>query len=219
MAAFCDELVDAAIAVVGERHRAILGIAGAPGAGKTTLTEQLCAHIGDRMGPGWVAHVPMDGFHLSDKQLRQLGAIDRKGAPDTFDVRGYAELLARVRADDEYPVYAPGFERDLEQPIAAELVVTPSARLIITEGNYLLLDEPAWMRVREQLDAVWFVDADDALRTRRLVARHIAFGKAPAAARAWVQGTDQRNADLAAATRGRADRVVGDLGTGWRFLA
>lgn len=207
------ELATAAVGLAAHRRRAVLGVAGAPGSGKTTLTLALLAHIRELMGENWVAHVPMDGFHLADTQLRRLGALERKGAPDTFDAAGYAHLLHRIRTDTTHPIYVPGFERDLEQPIAAALVVEPSARLILTEGNYLLLDEPAWAQARAAMDAVWFVDSDQHTRVERLVARHIEFGKSPEGARAWVADVDERNAARIAATASGADRVVVNDGT------
>jgi pantothenate kinase len=150
----------------------------------------------------------MDGFHLADAQLDRIGARGRKGAPDTFDVAGYANLLERVKREVDEPVYVPGFDRTLEQPIAAALVVLPSARLVVTEGNYLLLDDPDWARARHAMDAVWFVTSDESKRIARLIARHIEFGKTPDEARAWVETTDQRNAELVAGTVGKADRVI-----------
>jgi pantothenate kinase len=210
-----ERLVEDAIGLAENRQRAVLGIAGSPGAGKSTLVEQLIARIGERNGPGWVAHVPMDGFHLADEQLRRIGALGRKGAPDTFDPVGYAQLLERVAVETDAPVYAPGFDRTLEQPLAAALVVLPTARLVITEGNYLLLEHPAWLRARRAMDRVWFVTAEDALRVERLVARHVEFGKSPDAAQAWVARTDQPNADLVSPTAGTADVVIMNRPDGW----
>ncbi|MFD1657163.1 nucleoside/nucleotide kinase family protein [Streptomyces caeni] len=202
-----DDLLKRAAALVRPGHRVILGITGSPGAGKTTLAEQVVRALnGD--GPDWAAHVPMDGFHLADAELERLGRRDRKGAPDTFDAAGYAALLRRLREEDTETVYAPGFERVLEQPLAGAVPVPPAARLVVTEGNYLLLDRGAWARVRPHLDEVWFCELGEEERIRRLVARHEEFGKDHDAAVAWVRGTDQRNADLIAATRDRADLVV-----------
>ncbi|MGW1669739.1 nucleoside/nucleotide kinase family protein [Streptomyces sp. NPDC002324] len=203
-----DDLLRRAAALSRPGRRALLGIAGSPGAGKTTLAERLTRALnGD--GEPWVAHVPMDGFHLADVELDRLGRRDRKGAPDTFDAAGYAALLERLRRDENDVVYAPGFERTLEQPVAGAIPVPPSARLIVTEGNYLLMDDDGpWARVRSRLDEVWFCDLDETERVRRLVARHEEFGKGHAEAVAWVAGTDRRNAEAVAASRRHADLVV-----------
>ncbi|MDC5699035.1 nucleoside/nucleotide kinase family protein [Intrasporangium calvum] len=214
-----DELVNAATALVGERRRAVLGIAGAPGAGKTTLAEAVVAGVAEVRGEDWVAHVPMDGFHLADVQLDRLGARGRKGAPDTFDAEGYAHLLRRVVDDPDAWIYAPGFERTLEQPIAAAMVVPPSARLVVTEGNYLLLPEPHWERARRATTEVWFVSGDEDLRRSRLIDRHVTFGKERQAATRWVAESDELNAALVASSAARADRVVVNSPRGWHFRA
>jgi pantothenate kinase len=197
-------LVDRARALASGGRRAVLGITGAPGAGKTTLAEELVrALAGDH-----VAHVPMDGFHLADIELRRLGRLGRKGAPDTFDALGYAALLRRLHEDADEMIYAPGFERIIEQPIAGAIGVPRSARLIISEGNYLLDDQHPWVVVRPLADEIWYVDLDRAERQRRLVERHIRFGKDPHDAVAWATGTDKLNAAYIAATRARADLIV-----------
>ncbi|MFH0172442.1 nucleoside/nucleotide kinase family protein [Streptomyces cacaoi] len=209
MLTFDDLLIRARALTANGRRRALLGITGSPGAGKTTLAERLVREL-NGTGDPWVAHVPMDGFHLADVELDRLGRRHRKGAPDTFDAAGYAALLRRLReeTDGEDLVYAPGFERELEQPVAGAVPVPPTARLVVTEGNYLLLGTGAWTRVRAALDEVWFSEIDEAERIRRLVARHEEFGKPHDEAVAWVRGTDQRNAELVATTRARADLVV-----------
>lgn len=210
-----DLLARDAVALVGDRSRAILGIAGSPGAGKSSLVDLLLERIGAAKGADWVAHVPMDGFHLADAQLDRIGARGRKGAPDTFDAAGYAHLLERLKREGDDPVYVPGFDRTLEQPLAAALVVLPSARLVVTEGNYLLLDHPHWARARRAMDAVWFVASDERERIERLVARHVEFGKTDEDARAWVATTDQRNSELVAGTARKADRVIVNGAAGW----
>ncbi|WP_338087652.1 nucleoside/nucleotide kinase family protein [Nocardioides lijunqiniae] len=178
----------------------MLGITGAPGAGKSTLAALLAARHAATV-------VPMDGFHLADVELDRRGLRDRKGAPETFDAAGYAALLRRVR-DREDLVLAPAFERDLEQPLAGALPVAGDARLVVTEGNYLLLPEQPWPRVRAQLDDVWHVVVEDDLRLERLVARHVRFGKTPEEARAWVERVDQPNAARVQDAAGRADLVL-----------
>jgi pantothenate kinase len=210
-------LVNAALSLVPETGRGMLGVAGVPGSGKTTLVEQLVAAVADSRGADFVAHVPMDGFHLSDAQLTRLGILDRKGAPDTFDGWGYTALLQRIRSESDHPVYVPGFERDLEQPIAAALVVPPTARLVVTEGNYLLLPDGPWPKVRGALDEVWFVLTDEQLRVERLVERHVLFGKDRDHAVDWVDRVDGANARLVTATADRADRIVLNRPEGWRF--
>ncbi len=157
--------------------------------------------------------MPMDGFHLADAELARLGRRDRKGAPDTFDAHGYVALLERLRsALDGVTVYAPAFDRELEEPVAGSIPVGPQVELVLTEGNYLLLgggqDRGRWTPVRAVLDETWFLEVPEQVRIERLVARHERHGKPPAAARAWALGPDETNARLVASTRDRADVVV-----------
>lgn len=202
-------LAHRAAALVPDGGRAILGICGEPGAGKTTLVEELLEHLRAERGEQWAAHVPMDGFHLADVQLRRLGVADRKGAPETFDPEGYAALLGRIASSPGTVVYAPGFERVLEQPLAAAIAVPPEARLVITEGNYLLLEDPPWAAARSWMREVWYVESDQAFRVERLIRRHVEFGKTPEQARHWVLTSDEDNARLVRATKHRADLVIG----------
>jgi pantothenate kinase len=197
-------------AAAAPERRVIVGIAGAPGAGKTTLAEDLVAALADGRPPAeaGVAHLPMDGFHLADVQLDALGLRQRKGAPETFDAHGYLATLRRLRSGDPATVYVPGFERELEQPVAAAIALPASAQVVVSEGNYLLVEQEPWPRIRALVDEVWFVDITDRERLRRLVERHTRFGKAADAAQSWALGPDQANADLVLATRERADLVV-----------
>jgi pantothenate kinase len=183
--------------------RRLLGITGPPGAGKSTIAEALAQALGDT-----ARLVGMDGFHLAEAELRRLGRRDRKGAPDTFDALGYVALLRRLRAADEEVVYAPAFDRSLEEAIAGSVAVPRGVPLVITEGNYLLVDGGPWVAVRPLLDECWYVEPSEAERIERLVARHERFGRSPAEARARSLGSDQRNAEVIAATREYADLVV-----------
>jgi pantothenate kinase len=195
-----DALVRRALARPG---RALIGIAGPPGAGKSTLAERLVTAVGPV-----AAWVPMDGFHLADAALDRLGLRGRKGAPETFDGWGYLALLRRLAVETDHPVWAPNFERTLEQPVAGSIPIDPEIRLVVTEGNYLLLDRPPWPHVRAALSEVWYVEADADVRLERLLARHVEFGKSPAEARAWVVAVDEPNARLVERRRDAADLVV-----------
>ncbi|MEJ1167070.1 nucleoside/nucleotide kinase family protein [Variovorax sp. CCNWLW186] len=193
-------------ALMAGGQRKLLGLIGAPGAGKSTLASALLRAAGaDR-----AQVVPMDGFHLANVELQRLGRAGRKGAPDTFDSAGYVALLQRLRGQGpgDPIVYAPEFRREIEEPIAGAIAVLPETQLVITEGNYLLHDAGPWAGAAGMLDEVWYVDIDDAVREERLLKRHQQFGRSPEAARDWVAATDAPNARLIAATRGRAHFVL-----------
>lgn len=181
---------------------AVLGIVGAPGSGKSTIAAALVA-----LDPTARVHVPMDGFHLADQTLIEIGLLANKGTPDTFDAHGYAALLKRVRSSPDHVVYAPTFERDLEQPLAGALPILPTASMVITEGCYLLLDASGWREARQQLEEVWFIEVDPEERRQRLMKRHIRFGKTHAEAEQWVHRVDEQNAALVDMTRASADRI------------
>ncbi|SDK31383.1 nucleoside/nucleotide kinase family protein [Nonomuraea jiangxiensis] len=186
--------------------RVVIGIAGCPGAGKTTLAGWLAEHLTAAGLPAvWV---PMDGFHLADVELERLGRLARKGAMDTFDAHGYLALLRRIRAETATLVYAPSFDREIEQPIAGAIPVPPAARVVVSEGNYLLARDEPWRQVRAVMTEVWYVDLDDRLRLDRLVKRHIRFGKSPDHAARWVAEVDEPNAERIRATRGDADLLL-----------
>lgn len=190
------------------RPRVLVGIAGLPGAGKSTLATELVHRLaGARPWPGSrVGYLPLDGFHLADVELHRQGLQDRKGAPETFDAAGFAALLARVAAGET--VWAPAFDRTLEQPIAQSLPILAATEIVVVEGNYLLLPDRPWCEARTLLDEAWFLRIDDETRRERLTARHIRFGKAEEPAREWIERVDERNARLVATTESAADLIV-----------
>jgi len=183
--------------------RRVLGIIGAPGSGKSTLA----AMVAEAIGAAAVV-VPMDGFHLAQIQLRRLALAHRKGAPDTFDVAGYIALLQRIRSQGaDETIYAPLFERTIEEPIAGALCVPPQAEVIITEGNYLL-SNGAWSPVRDLLDESWYIDTPEPQRAQQILGRHMAFGRSREEALAWIEAVDAPNARVVMESRERADVVV-----------
>jgi pantothenate kinase len=177
----------------------LLGLCGAPGVGKSTTAAALAARDG-------AVVVPMDGFHFSQAELVRRGLRDRMGAPETFDAEGYAAMLAQVRRREA--VVAPDFDRVAEESMPRAIGVPPEASLVVTEGNYLLLDEPRWRAVRAELDLVWHLVCDESVRRERLLARHVEFGKTRAQAEAWVARVDDANARLIEAAAYRADLVI-----------
>jgi pantothenate kinase len=193
-------LLDRARRLAEAGSRRVLGITGPPGSGKSTLAARLVELLGDA-----AVGVPMDGFHLAQAELERLGRADRKGAPDTFDAGGFVALLRRLRTAEEEVVYAPAFHRELEEPVAGSIAVPRSVPLVITEGNYLLLDDDGWAPVRGLLDETWFLDLHPVLRRERLVSRHAAHGRTVAEARRWACGSDEKNARVVQATAGRSD--------------
>ncbi|MFC8922145.1 nucleoside/nucleotide kinase family protein [Cellulosimicrobium sp. NPDC057127] len=183
--------------------RVVVGITGSPGAGKTTLAVRLADALGQE-----AVHLPMDGFHLANATLGRLGRHDRKGALDTFDGWGFVALLRRVREETGHTVYAPSFDREVDEPVAGEIAVEPAHRVVVVEGNYLLVPDEPWGLVRDLLDEAWFCAADGDERERRLVDRHTRHGRTVEAATAWAAEVDGRNALVVEATRARADLVV-----------
>jgi pantothenate kinase len=202
-----DELLDRARALVETGERRLLGIGGAPGSGKSTLARRLV----DALGADAVL-VEMDGFHLAQRELLRLRISERKGAPDTFDVAGYVDLLGRLKACGPDIVYAPEFRREIEEPIACAVPIGPEIPLIVTEGNYLLLNYDKWKRVRIVLDEAWFLFIDDDLRVRRLIDRHLRYGRTQAEAEERVlHGTDHVNALMVNSSKAGADLLITDV--------
>ncbi|MGH3772460.1 MAG: nucleoside/nucleotide kinase family protein [Pseudonocardiaceae bacterium] len=197
------DLLARAQALVDGDSRRILGITGAPGAGKSTVARRLIGALG-----GAAVLVGMDGYHLAQAELQRMGRTERKGAPDTFDAAGYVALLRRLRTPEADTIYAPEFQRSIEEPIAGAVPVPPGVPLVVTEGNYLLLDTAPWSAIRGLLDEVWFLAPDERTRRGWLTARHRRYGRTAEQAAERTSGSDERNARLIAPTANRADLIL-----------
>lgn len=180
--------------------RLLIGLAGAPGSGKSTIAVEIAGALGEL-----AVVVPMDGFHLPNAHLDLLGLRGRKGAPETFDAAGFAELLEAIRRRGA--VAAPAFDRTLDASIPGAIEIDARAAVVIVEGNYLLFDGD-WAAVRRQLDEVWFVEIDERVRRERLIRRHMEYGRTRDEATAWAQDVDEVNARAIASTRARAAAVL-----------
>ncbi|MGW0830592.1 nucleoside/nucleotide kinase family protein [Streptomyces prunicolor] len=191
--------------------RALLGIVGEPGAGKSTFAEQLLAQV-EQEQPGLAVAVSMDGFHLAQRVVEARGQLAEKGTIDTFDADGFVALLRRTRAETEHTVWWPEFDRDIEDAVAGAVDVTAHHRLVIVDGNFLLATRDPWRRAKDLLDESWFLDARPEARRARLVRRYISYGFTPEAARAKALGVDEDTSALIRSTVSRADLVLGELG-------
>ena len=188
----------------GQSPRTLIGIVGKPGAGKSTVVEQ----IQNKYQTHEVSIIPMDGFHLSNKELISLGRRERKGAPDTFDVEGFISLIEKVKLESQVDHKFPIFHREIEASIADEGMVPKESKVVVIEGNYLFSEDYNWSAVYPLLDHTWFIEIDDEIRIERLIARHVRYGKTPEEAENWSRGSDETNARFIGLTANRAENRI-----------
>ena len=207
-----DRAVARAVALAAAGGRSVLGIAGAPGAGKSTLARRVVTAVTEQLGPGVAVQVPMDGFHLANAALDALGRHDRKGAIDTFDAAGYVALVRRLvggpDAEGAETIWAPDFDRRVDEPVAGSIAVPPETVLVVSEGNYLLDQSAPWRELPGLFTETWACVVDDDVRIDRLVGRHMRHGRDHASARAWAVQVDGVNAARVTADLHRASVLV-----------
>lgn len=195
----------------GSSDRFLFGLAGPPGSGKSTLAASLAAELSAPV-------VAMDGFHLSNEVLRERGQLGVKGAPETFDAVGFVDLVRRLRGTVGV-VECPTFDRTIDDPTPHGLRLGPEHTVVIVEGNYLLLDETPWCELSSALDAIAYLEVPDDVRMRRLIDRHVRFGRDRSEAVEFVRRSDAANARRVERCRSRAaviitvDGVLGPVST------
>lgn len=200
-------LVTRAKGLTTGNQRVALGIAGGPGVGKSTLAGELVKAINSET-PGSAAYVPMDGFHMRHSKLEALGMAGEKGMPHTFDAAAFVGFLERLKAATG-PMSGPGYSRRIEDVVEDAVLVPAAARLLVVEGNYLLLASSPWWRTRPLLDLAVFIDLPRERVRARLLRRHAAEGLfTEERNREHVERVDMANYDLVQRSRSRADLAI-----------
>lgn len=197
-----------------DRPRFLLGITGCPGAGKSTFSALLAEALNQLRGKEIAIVIPMDGFHLPNTILEERGLLPLKGIPKTFDAQKFVELLERLRRDQTQKILCPAYDREvLDDRVEDAIEVDPSKRIIIVEGNYLLLDDLPWDQARHNLDQVWYLDVPREITEKRLIQRHMDGGRNQEQAIKKVEETDFPNTSLIERTHIYADKII-KLGEG-----
>jgi pantothenate kinase len=189
-------------------HRYMLGIVGSPASGKSMFANSLVQALNETTAQQVAVVVPMDGFHLANKELKKRKLLHLKGVPETFDAEGYVKCIENLSTERSESVFCPLFERKIEASRKDAIEVKPENRIVVSEGNYLLLDQAPWNKLRSLFDEIWFLEAEEHEIMPRLVQRHLDGGKDEKAAHEKIASTDMPNAKLIEATKNRADRII-----------
>ena len=187
--------------------RALLAIVGAPGSGKSTLAGWLVSRLNEDK-QGIAAQFPMDGFHLSNEILEELGLRQLKGSPASFDAFGFIAAVSRAVSEPDQPLYLPSYNRELHEPIAASIVISPSAQIVIIEGNYLLSKASPWQKLAPFFTQTWYIDEDISICKQRLVERQIKAGRTRSEAELWYESNDRVNVATVEKTRFLANYLI-----------
>ncbi|MBO6675335.1 MAG: nucleoside/nucleotide kinase family protein [Rhizobiales bacterium] len=212
-----DDLVDALGDPATDKRR-LIAIVGAPGGGKSTLSEALAEALNQR-DPGAASILPMDGFHLDDDVLRARGRLERKGAPDTFDVGGLVHMQRRLATNEEAEIAVPLFDRTHEVSRAGARIIPNSVKTVLVEGNYLLLAEPPWDQLAAFYDLTVQIDVSEEVLRARLVERWREHKLPEEVARRRIEDNDLPNARLVKAASRPADIVFREAATAFGATA
>jgi pantothenate kinase len=189
-------------------NRYLLGLVGAPAAGKSTFSAQLVDAVNKQLGHEVAVVVPMDGYHYSNEELDRRDLRPLKGIPATFDAQSFIDLIKKLKIESKQSVFCPLFDRSIEASIEDGIEIKPEHQIIVSEGNYLLLDETPWSELRNLFDEIWFIDSTIETLMPRLLARHKAGGRNEEETLAKIESTDLPNAKLIDSTKPRAHRVI-----------
>ena len=187
-------------------NRFIVGIAGGPGSGKSTFAVRLKELINSKAKTDLAQIFPMDGFHRKNIELERSGLLSVKGAPETFDVKGYTSMLNRIRLGENLKV--PIYSRESHDVIDNALSIKPHHKIIITEGNYLFADIEGWYEIKNIIDLKIYIEADEDICEKRLLERHMRGGKTEIEALEKIKRVDMKNFDLIAQTSKYADEAI-----------
>lgn len=191
-----------------ENKRFLLGITGIPGAGKSTLANSLMKNINEILHKEIAIVVPMDGFHYHNDILVTKGLLAVKGSFKTFDSEKFVALIKKIASEKVEKIYCPAYDRNLHNPVDDSILIESKHKIIIVEGNYLLLDTCPWKELVDLFDESWFIDTPQAISKERLINRHIVTGRSASEAFHKVNSTDTPNAELILQTRYRANKII-----------
>jgi pantothenate kinase len=191
-----------------ENKRFLLAITGVPGAGKSTLADLLMKNINKVLKDERAIVIPMDGYHYHNDILIQRDLLSLKGIPQTFDAQKFVMLIREIASEKIGKLYCPSYDRSLHNPVERSIVIENKHKIIIIEGNYLLLDTYPWNELVDFFDESWFIETPSTTTKERLIHRHVLTGRSVEEALSKISSTDAPNAELIIQTRHRATKII-----------